>query len=196
MTSVAPPAAPPRTHAELRAALARRLGAFDAALRALVGPLSAAQRLWRPAPDRWGVADCCEHLLTVNALYLPRLGAALDAAPPPDPALDAAPWRPTWFGRWFVGAAGEGGRPIRAFAVFRPPPPAPDAPERLLAQQDALRALLDRAAGRDLRAPRVASPLSRLIVLRAGEALEMLVAHQERHLAQARRVAAAPDFPR
>lgn len=188
-----PTAAP--SVAEHLDALDARLQRFAVSLHALTRDLDAAARLWRPAPERWGVADCCEHLLTVNALYLPRVAAALEGAPPPDARRDAEPWRPTWFGRWFVRAAGPGGRPLRAFAVFRPPPAAPDAPERLLAQQPALVDAVRRAHGRDLRAPRVHSPLSRLIVLRLGEALEMLVAHQERHLHQARAVRTAPGFP-
>jgi hypothetical protein len=184
------------TVAEHLAALRARLAATAAALHAVADDLTPAQRLWRPAPERWGVADCCEHLLTVNALYVPRVAAALDAAGPPDAARDARPWRPTWFGRWFVRTAGPGGRPIRTFRTFAPPPARPDAPERLLAAQAELHALLDRAAGRDLRVPRVHSPVTRLLTLRAGEALEMLVVHQDRHLEQAARVRREPAFPR
>ena len=178
------------------ATLHARVDALDARVRALATGLTPAQRRWRPTPERWGVADCCEHLLTTNGLYLPRIAAALAAAPPPDPARDAAEWRPTWFGRWFIRAAGPEGRPIRAFRVFRPPPtPGDDAPERLLAQHAELRAQLRHAAGRDLRGPRVHSPLSRLLTLRVGEALEMLVAHEERHVRQAERARAEPTFP-
>lgn len=183
------------TTAEHLAALRTRLAASARALHAVADDLTPAQRLWRPAPERWGVADCCEHLLTVNGVYVPRIAAALDAAGPPDPSRDATPWRPTWFGRWFLRAAGPGGRPIPAFRVFQPPPARPDAPERLLAAQAELRALLDRAAGRDLRAPKVHSPVTRLLTLRAGEALEMLVVHQDRHLLQAARVRREPGFP-
>jgi hypothetical protein len=91
--------------------------------------------------------------------------------------------------------AGPGGRPSAAFRTFLPPPARPDAPERLLAAQAELHALLDRAAGRDLRAPRVHSPVTRLLTLRAGEALEMLVVHQDRHLLQAAAVRREPAFP-
>jgi hypothetical protein len=194
-TPTAPPAGPaggPPTQRDHLAALHARLDVTDAAVRALVAGLSPAQRLWRPTPDAWGIADCFEHLLTTAGLYHPRVAAALAAAPPA-PA-DAA-WRPTWFGRRFIAAAGPGGRPIRAFRVFVPPPAAPDAPERFLARQAELRGFVVAAAGRDLRAPKVPSPLSRFLTLRLGEALHMLVVHQHRHLLQAERVRAHPAFP-
>lgn len=187
------------TAAEHLAALRARLDAIDAAAHAVADDLAPARRLWRPAPERWGVADCFEHLVTTDAAYFPRVAAVLAADPTPEPAraaaLRAAPYRPTWFGRWFVGAAGKGGRPIRARGPFVPPPARADAPERFIAQQAELRALLEAASGRDLRALSVTSPLTRLLSLRLGECLTMLVAHQERHLAQAERVRAEPGFP-
>ncbi|HEX5580297.1 MAG TPA: hypothetical protein VFX39_01900, partial [Gemmatimonadaceae bacterium] len=72
----------------------------------------------------------------------------------------------------------------------------PDAPERFLAQQCTLRGLIDRAHGYDLRAIRIHSPLSRLLTLRLGECLEMLVVHELRHLEQAERVREAAGFGR
>ena len=174
--------------------LRARLDAIDAATRALVGALPAAERLRRPAPERWGVADCYGHLVATGAAYYPRVAAALAADPPPTPeraaVLRAAPYRPTWFGRWFVRAAGPGGRPIRSPRAFVPPPAQADAPERFLTQQTELRALLAAADGRDLRAVRVRSPVSPLLTLRLGECLAMLVAHEERHVGQAERVRA------
>jgi hypothetical protein len=172
---------------------------IDARSRALVAGLTAAQLLWRPGPERWGIADCFEHLVSTGAAYYPRVSAALAAAPPEGPASRArwaaVPYRPTWFGRWFVRAAGPGGRPIRARGPFVPPPATPDAPVRFLGQQATLRTLLDQAEGRDLRGIKVRSPLSRWLTLRLGECLEMLVVHQLRHLEQAERVRAAAGFP-
>ncbi len=187
------------TAAEHLTTLRDRLDAIDGAARALAAPLAAVQRLWRPAPDRWGVADCFEHLIATGAAYYPRASAALVADRPIEPArraaLAGAPYRSTWFGRWFVRAAGPGGRRIRAPRPFVPPPAQADAPERFLVQQGELRAILAAADGRDLGAVRVPSPVSRLLTLRLGDCLAMLVAHEARHLAQAERVRAEPGFP-
>ncbi len=184
------------THAEHLDAVRRALDAVTRDIAALTQPLTPAQRLWRPAPAVWGVADCCEHLVAIGAAYHPRIRAALAGASR-DPAHDARPWRPTWFGRWFLHMAGPEGRGtrIRARGPFVPPPARADAPERLLAQQGELAALIADARGTALRDLRVTSPLSRLLVLRVGEALEMLVVHQRRHLLQAADVVRASGFP-
>jgi hypothetical protein len=84
---------------------------------------------------------------------------------------------------------------VRAPAALIPPPARPDAPARLLAQQGELRALITEAHGVDLRTVRIPSPISRLLSLRLGEALEMLLLHQRRHLHQAWRVRRASNFP-
>ncbi|MDF1503821.1 hypothetical protein [Roseisolibacter sp. H3M3-2] len=77
-----------------------------------------------------------------------------------------------------------------------PPPGRVDSAARLLALHDALRALFDDAHVLDLREPRVPTPVSARLTLRLGEALEVLVAHQRRHLDQAWRVRRAANFPR
>ncbi len=168
---------------------------IDVRTRALVADLEPDELLRRPAPEAWGIADCFEHLLATGLAYYPRVGDAISAAQPvgagDHQAWADGPYRPTWFGRWFIRSAGPGGRPIRSRGPFVPPPATPDAPERFLAQQCTLRGLIDRAAeGYDLRGIRIHSPLSRLLTLRLGECLEMLVMHEMRHLEQAERVRA------
>lgn len=175
-------------------------GAIDARTRALVADLQPDELLWRPAPEAWGIADCFEHLVATGLAYYPRVGDAITAAEhagrSKGTAWDGEPYRPTWFGRWFVRSSGPGGRPIRSRGPFVPPPATPDAPERFLAQQCTLRGLIDRAHGHDLRAIRIHSPLSRLLTLRLGECLEMLVMHEMRHLEQAERVRGTAGFGR
>ena len=167
--------------------LRTRLDSIDAAVRGLLVPLADDARLRRPAPDRWGVADCFEHLIATGQAYHPIVRAVLDADRIGlSESHRRASYRPTWFGGWFVRTASEGGPRLRTFRTFAPPPAHADAPERFLSQQTELRALLDDARGRDLRALRVRSPALPLLTLRLGECLAMLVGHQERHLKQAR----------
>ncbi len=55
-------------------------------LRAVDG-LSSEQRTFRPADDRWSVADCVEHLVVVEAFVLGSMKRSL--AGPPEPAKQA-----------------------------------------------------------------------------------------------------------
>ena len=156
--------------------------------------LDATRLLWRPSPERWGVADCMEHLVATSAAYHPKLRTAIETAAH-DPARDDARWAPSWLGRFLLNAVGPNGRAVREPAALIPPPARPDAQTRLQAQEDVLRALIAKAYGADLRAVRIPSPISRLLSLRLGEALEMLLLHQRRHLNQAWRVRRASSFP-
>ena len=77
--------------------------------------------------------------------------------------------------------------------------PAPDPPpgvrEAFLASHAVLLDLLQRADGFDLARPRFGSPLLSLLRLGPGDALTVLVRHEQRHLQQARRVRDAAGFP-
>ena len=172
--------------------LAERVAATTAAARALTEPLSERQRLWRPDPKTWGVADCFEHLLTVAGQYHPRVWLALsNSSRTPDGV-----YQPSRFGRWFIHSAGPDGKvKLPAPRVMLPPPPAADAPERFLESQEELLRAIDAGRPLDLQSSVVQSPVSPLLRLSLGEALTMLTVHQQRHLAQARRVTEREDFP-
>lgn len=152
---------------------------------------------WQPGPGRWGIAQCLDHLVRTARVYQPRIQAAIEAC-------RAHGWqrrddyRPTWFGRRFLAAAGPNGRrKIRAARVFRPASaPRADAWREYLELDAALVRLLEEADGLDLGRAKVHSPLSRYLTLRLGEALTMLVVHDERHLMQAERVRSERAFPR
>lgn len=161
-------------------------------VRALTDGLTPDQLLWRPAPERWGIADCLEHLIATAAAYHPRIRAALERAPRAD---RSDLYRPRLFGRLFIRASGpEGKLRIRARGPFVPPPAGPDTPDRFLSRQAELLELVRASRGADLNRTRIRSPLSRFLSLTLGECLEMLVAHQRRHLQQAGRVRDAPGF--
>ena len=182
------------TNREHLARLAELADANADEIARVAADLDATRLLWRPSPERWGVADCMEHLVSTGAAYHPKLRAAIEAAAH-DPARDDARWTTSWVGRFLLGAVGPNGRSVRAPAALIPPPARPDAPARLLAQQEELRALIAEAHGADLRAVRIPSPIGRLLSLRLGEAIEMLLLHQRRHLNQAWRVRRASNFP-
>jgi hypothetical protein len=155
--------------------------------------MSKEQLLWRPEPERWGIADCLEHLVATASAYHPAVQAAIDKSPP---VAEPGDYRPRLLGRLFIRSAGPEGRMrISARGAFVPPPAKPDVTARFRARQEELLALLHDSVTRDLNRTRVPSPVFPILVLTLGECLEMLVQHERRHLAQARRVRTAEGFP-
>lgn len=156
-----------------------------------------AQLYWKPAADVWSMAQCIEHLVITNGLYLPRLQAAIDRLRREDRRVQGS-YRPSWFARWFINQLRpETTRKVKTLRVFEPKESEPDPAlrDRYMEQQDQLGVLLHEAAGYDLNGPRFSSPATRLVRFTPGEGLTMLIVHEHRHILQAERLAGHPAFP-
>lgn len=168
------------------------------AARALFQGLSDAQLLWRPAPGAWSIAECFLHLNQTARVYLVPIDRALENGRRRGTAGDA-PYRHPWFSRWFVSTLEPPARmKFKAPRIFVPPPPG-ESTRAILSDFEAAGASigerLDASRGLDLGRVRVVSPVTPLIRVSLGMVFAMLPTHERRHLDQARRVAAAPDFP-
>ncbi|MEM1042454.1 MAG: DinB family protein [Bacteroidota bacterium] len=158
--------------------------------------LTDAQLTWKPAPDVWSVADCFEHLRRADKAYGRALPEAIGRMEP-----GGGPFRPSLFGGWFIKfASPESGMKLKAPKAIRPrrggPSTEAGALGRFLDQQAALLGLIQDADGKDLNTGTFPSPLLGLIRFTVGEALTLLVRHEQRHLGQALRVTEHPGFPR
>ena len=179
---------------------ATRQGYLDARARlhALADPLSDRTFNWKPSPKAWSVGECIVHLNTIGGAYAPALRAAVERAP-----AGEGPFRYGFVSRRFIEAVRPGSRPLPTAGAMKPPPAdgvrsAIDKASALTSLDrttDALVAIVDAAAGRDLAAVRVPSPFLNLLRLPVGAFVEALSLHALRHTGQAERVAAAPGFP-
>ncbi len=169
--------------------------ATTAEVEQLCTDLSDEQLAWKPEPGTWNILECINHLMIVDGLYFPQIQNALDSATRRD---GSAPFRPSWFGRTFLGfVSPESTRKIKTLRLFTPPPALTDVtiPAQFALQQKAFVHLIREADGADLNGNKFASPATRLIRFSLGEGLTMLAMHQQRHLQQARRLTEHPDFP-
>ncbi len=164
---------------------------------AMAGDVSDDQFNWRPPSGGWSVAQCIEHLNITTRSYLPALDEGIADAIRRGLYGDG-PFRYGWFARMFVRSVGPGGRmKFKAAKAWLPPASRPKQ-ETLAAFRAYQVQCIDRlrqANGLDLSRAKVKSPASNLVRLPLGSAFAVLVAHAERHLAQARRVMAEPAFP-
>ena len=166
-----------------------------AATEALRAGLSENQLGWKPAGKVWSVNECFQHINQVDTLYRPRIAGVLDEA------LEAPNARSFKFSL-FCKLFGKFVQPDSRWRV--PTAPAfepeqdqigPESIQRFLDNQEALKALIMRAEGVDLNSNRLTSPITNLIRFSVGEALWVLVVHQQRHLQQAERLTRHPSFP-
>lgn len=162
----------------------------------LCAGLSAAQLNWQAdAGRRWSVGQCLDHITKTTHLYGGHLETAIAGAP----RAAGAGARPNWLGRVFIWVIEP---PVRFKA------PAPDSvqpgssldPATVRTEaEDALvflQELTARAIGVDAGRVRFANPFARgSRVFNVPTGVLVMLAHTRRHLEQAERLRARPDFP-
>jgi hypothetical protein len=165
----------------------------------IAGGLERDQLTWRPAPSVWGVGHCLDHLRLGAEVYFPTIESTIARArtrnliAPPD-----MQHRYTWMGRMLINALSPNAkRKIRAPRDLRPPADPPqDVYDRFQASQARLGELINEIGQFNVNRMRMSSPELRIIRMNVADALEMLVAHAERHLNQAEAVTRHTSFPR
>ena len=164
---------------------------------ATFGRLDARQLNWRPDMQRWSVAQCFDHLFTANRLMFDAAENALTGATTPT-VWQRLPMLPGLFGRALIRSqAPDSTRKYKAPSKAQPSVSyvAPGVVVRFADQQrEAARAVL---ALDELHAARVVmtSPFVRVITYTVLDGWRLVVAHNHRHIQQAKRVLATREFP-
>lgn len=174
---------------------------IDAAKRegqALVAGLSQAQLNWRPGAERWSIAECLVHLNIAVTKTLPAFDRAI-ARGRARGLVGQGPFRYGWFANWMVRSMEPPPkRRMKTFKIFQVPPGATHSAAQVLPEflrvRDQLAERVRQADGLDLRRPRVVSPVTPLLRMPLGAYFAFVIAHDRRHLWQARQVREAPGF--
>jgi hypothetical protein len=146
----------------------------------------------RPAPDTWSVAQVFDHVNTAGWLLLSSLEEAIQHGREHGPT-GTPPFRYGVVSRWFVRSMKpSSGWTFSAPSVFEPETSETLYPretvEEFRALQDQFATCVGDAEGLDLRRIRVASPAVPLLRISLGAWFEATLAHEERHLEQARSI--------
>ena len=153
---------------------------------------------WPPPSGGWSVAQCIEHLNVTARLYLPHLDEGIAEAIRRG-LYGEGPFRYNWIGRKFVQSQEPTSRrKFKAAKAFMPPPSRlrHESMAAFRAYQVQFIDRLRQANGLDLARARVRSPVIKWLRLPLGSGFALMVAHERRHLLQARNVIANPAFPR
>jgi hypothetical protein len=161
------------------------------------GGLSPVQLNWQPAPDKWSVGLCLDHLLIANAHYLPIFEAVRSGRHQPKFA-ERLPLLPTLFGNLLLKAVSpQAPRKLRAPKIFQPA--ASDVDPSVVRRFTDLQAILVEHFIATLRQGLgkfvITSPVSPIVTYSLLDACRIIVAHEQRHFQQAERVVGSPGFP-
>lgn len=167
----------------------RQFEDVKSAARPLVEGLSDEQLRWRPAPDRWSIAECFSHLNVTADQYYPAIDSSMRRARERG-LLGEGPFRHGFLMNRFIRMMEPPARrSFRAPRMFRPRTRAlADEIPTFFAHQSAIIERVHQANGLDLSRVKVVSPLTSLMRMSLGQCFGLLAAHERRHLWQAARV--------
>lgn len=157
----------------------------------LVEGLTDAQLNWQPHDSTaWSIAQCLDHLARINTTYTAVLRAAVRGR---DPAAvpRRGPIRPGWFSLFFIKNMDAPTRrkfsaPIRAIPSVHIG--GEEALKAFIDSHHEVRALLLDSVDVDLNRIRFKNPFVRFLAFTVGTGLFIILAHDRRHLWQARQV--------
>jgi hypothetical protein len=160
--------------------------------------LSEEQLNWKPAPDRWSIAQCLEHLALTTEKFDPYFTLAIERGREKWPVSSAAKYRPSRLGGWLIKQLlPEAAKKVPAPKVFRPAETVAieGALEHFLKAQTDFLGFVQRAEGLDYNKTKLRSPVTFLMRYSLADAFVITVVHGQRHLGQARRVRETQGFP-
>ncbi len=142
----------------------------------------------KPSPDSWSVLECFEHLNRYGDFYLPEIEKRLqNNKTTPDPEFKSG-----LIGNYFAEMMlpGENVKKMKTFKSMNPAGTKLDKTvlNRFIAQQKKLMELLDKAAKVSLNKTKTSISISKLIKLKLGDTLRVVVYHNYRHVEQAKAV--------
>jgi hypothetical protein len=165
---------------------------------AVAAGLTDAQFNWRPGKGKWSIAECLQHLNIGVQKTLPAFDRAI-AEGRSKGKTAPGPFRYGWFSRWMIAEMEPPPkRRLTTPSMLRVPQDAAYQAAVLLpefqAVRDQLAARVRQADGLDLARIRTTSPVNRLLRLPLGAYFQFIIAHDRRHVWQARQVRNVPGF--
>lgn len=164
---------------------------------AVCAGLTASQFNWRPGEKRWSIAECLVHLNVSVTRTFPNFDAAIERGRSEGrTAAPGATFRYGWFSRLMIASMEPPPRfRMRTMPIFDVPPASTytlaTVLEEFRAVRDGIAERVRRADGLDVARIRVTSPANRLLRVPLGAYVRFILAHDRRHVWQARQVRSA-----
>ena len=162
------------------------------------GHLSAEQLNWKPSAESWSVAQCLEHLIVINSGYFPII-KKLVRGEYKHSLKERLPVLPKVFGKLVINAVKpEAQRKIKASTKFEPSKSAIDAQivNKFVEHQQEVIEHMKMTENLNLNKIIITSPVASLVTYSLLDAHKIVVLHEQRHIAQAKRVMETEGFPK
>jgi DinB superfamily len=178
-------------HADTRALL-EQLEAVKRDGAAVAAGLSDAQLNWHPAAGSWSILDCLQHLNVAVKTALPAFDRAIAEGRAKNQTA-TGPFRYGWFSRMMVASMEPPPKfRMRSPRLIRVPENktyrGADVLPEFVRVRDQLAERVRQGDGLDLGRVRTISPISRLVRMPLGAYFNFILAHDRRHIWQARNV--------
>lgn len=146
-----------------------------------------AEELLKPAIDGgWSIAQCLWHLNSYGDYYLPKIKSGLAKNYPVNPDFKS-----TWLGSYFTRIMKPGAQMKKYKAFKNHIPPVELEADKVVAefilQQEQLLSYLKLARNTDMNRIRIPISILSWMKLKLGDVFQFIIAHDERHLQQAKR---------
>jgi hypothetical protein len=135
----------------------------------------------------WSIAQCLDHLNSYGDFYFPNIEQRILAAPD----NDTSDFTSSWFGAYFTKMMDPhtGKKKYKAMKghISSSDLNAAEVVGEFIRQQEILLKYLRQARKKDLNSIKIPTSISKLIKLKLGDVFQFIIAHDERHMQQAKR---------
>lgn len=164
--------------------------------------LSDEQMNWQPAPGKWSIAECIDHINATGEGYFARVSPVIKSAR--EKGITGNPEiKFGWFGKMLrmIGLEPPPKKNVNSPKPFKPRNTEGEKLNRekvisdFISLQDTLLKAIEDSDGLELNKVKFPNPVTNLIRVRLGDFLDFTASHQRRHLWQAGKVKELQDFP-
>jgi len=154
------------------------------------GSLSETEINWRPNAGQWSVAQNIHHLIVVNETYYPTLQKLRNNSYDL-PWLGRIEFLTKFFGKTVLAAVQPDRRKkMKTFPLWEPGASnfGSDILQRFKTHQDELKKLIESSQDLIEKKVVISSPANKMIVYKIETAFDIMLAHEKRHLEQAKEI--------
>ena len=150
--------------------------------------LSSRELNWKPIPEKWSIAGCLEHLNIYSRYYNPAMERAIAEGKKYVPTEN---FKSSWFGNFSVKSVHpDNMKPQKTLKRLDPAQStiSNNVVEEFMEHQQKLRKILAESHAINLNKAKIPAEVAKFMKLRLGDCLRFVIAHEQRHIRQAKNV--------